>query len=418
MACSLRVLGVSLMCLSAVGCRSSSTTPSSSPPTPVTLGHHEITAESLPAPFHTGDANNGPTVVARPSGAKLILPAGFTADIFAEGGFTRPRWIVVADDGAVLLADSEAGTITELRDADGDGRAESRRVIAKGLDKPFGMAIHPAGHLYVGTTGKVVRFEWKPGNAEVSGAPQTITTLPDLGYREHWTRNVVVAPDGQHLFVTVGSASNVDPEPEPRATILHMKLDGSERRVFASGTRNPIGLAFEPRTRALWAAVQERDRMGDDLVPDYVTAVKDGGFYGWPFAYIGPREDPRRRGEQPELVKKTLVPDVLIQAHSAVLGLTFYEGTMFPTEYHGDAFVALHGSWNRSQRTGYSVARIRMREGKAAGGYDDFLTGWMTAPDSREVWGRPVGLAVAKDGALLVVDDGAKVVWRVAYRTP
>jgi glucose/arabinose dehydrogenase len=203
-----------------------------------------------------------------------------------------------------------------------------------------------------------------------------------------------------------------------RAAISEFNPDGTGHRIYASGTRNPIGLAFQPGTGRLWAAVQERDRLGDDLVPDFVTALQEGGFYGWPYAYMGPNEDPRRAGEQPALVKRTLVPDVLLQAHSAVLGLVFYEGTMFPAEYRGDAFAALHGSWNRSKRTGYKLVRIRFKDGKLVGGYDDFVKGWMLAEDKPEVWGRPVGLLVLADGSMLVTDDGANKIWRLTYRAP
>jgi glucose/arabinose dehydrogenase len=217
------------------------------------------------------------------------------------------------------------------------------------------------------------------------------------------------------LFVSVGSETNDDDDPEPRASILAMRPDGSGARLFARGLRNPVGLALHPQTHALWAAVEERDRLGDDLVPDYVTEVREGGFYGWPFAYLGPHEDPRHQGERPDLVAHSVAPDVLIQAHSAVLGLVFYEGAMFPSEYSGDAFVALHGSWNRSKRTGYKIVRIRFQGERPRGGYDDFVTGWMLDELSRDVWGRPVGLLVAKDGALLVADDGANLVWRVSH---
>ena len=218
------------------------------------------------------------------------------------------------------------------------------------------------------------------------------------------------------MYVTVGSETNVSVEPEPmRASIVEYNPDGTGKRIYASGTRNPIGLDWLPGTRTLWAAVQERDRLGDDLVPDFVTEIKDGGFYGWPYAYMG-FEDPRRKGERPDLVQKTITGNVLIQAHSAILGMAFYQGSMFPREYRGDAFVALHGSWNRNERTGYKIIRIRFRNGKPIGGYDDFLTGWMLDPKSRDVWGRPVGLLVLTDGSMLITDDGANKIWRVTYK--
>ncbi len=378
------------------------------------LAHYDITPASLPAPNEAEDAVNPPRVVARPEGARLNMPPGFKAEMFAEGGFKRLRWITVAPNGDVFVADSEAGQIIILRDKNRDGAAEERFTFASGLKQPFGMAFWK-DYFYVGNTDAVVRFRYQPGQTEATGAPEKITDLPGRGYREHWTRNLEFNPEGTKLYVTIGSQSNVDAEPEPRASILEMNPDGTARRIFASGTRNPIGLAFNPMTKRLWSAVQERDRLGDDLVPDYVTEIKDGGFYGWPFSYVGQNVDPRRRGERPDLVRQSIVPDVLIQAHSAVLGMIFYTGNMFPAEYRGDAFVALHGSWNRSRRTGYKIIRIKFRDGKPVGGYDDFLTGWMLDEDRREVWGRPVGLAMLADGSMLITDDGTNKVWRVTY---
>ena len=378
------------------------------------IAHYDITPASLPAPNEAEDAVNPPRVVARPEGARLNMPPGFKAETFTEGGFKRLRWITVAPNGDVFVADSEAGQIIILRDKNRDGVAEERFTFASGLKQPFGMAFWQ-DYFYVGNTDAVVRFRYQAGQTQATGTPEKITDLPGRGYREHWTRNLEFNPQGTKLYVTIGSQSNVDAEPEPRASVLEMNPDGSNRRIFASGTRNPIGLAFNPTTKRLWSAVQERDRLGDDLVPDYVTEIKDGGFYGWPFSYVGQNVDPRRRGERPDLVRQAIVPDVLIQAHSAVLGLTFYTGNMFPAEYRGDAFVALHGSWNRSRRTGYKIIRIRFRDGKPVGGYDDFLTGWMLGEDRREVWGRPVGLATLADGSMLITDDGTNKVWRVTY---
>ena len=370
----------------------------------------------MPAPdVRQGAADNGPHVVPRPAGAELHLPKGFRARVYAaEGGFKRPRWITIAPNGDAFVADSEAGTIFVLRDANGDGDVDARFTFATGLTQPFGMAF-TNGWLYVGDTDAVVRFPYAPGQTAATAKPQTITELPGGGYNQHWTRDVAFSPDGAHLFVTVGSKTNDDVEDAPRASILVMDPDGKNRRTFASGTRNPTGLAFHPETHALWAAVQERDLLGDDLVPDYLTEVKDGGFYGWPWAYMGHHEDPRHAGERPDRVAATLDPDVPLQAHSAVLGFLFYAGKMFPAEYQGDAFAALHGSWNRTKRTGYAIVRARMNHGRAVGGYEDFVTGWMISEDSRDVWGRPVGLAVDRTGALLVVDDGANQVWRIDY---
>ena len=381
------------------------------------LKHYDIRPADLPPPNDTPDAQNPPKVIPQPEGARLNLPPGFKVNTFAEGGFKRPRWMALAPNGDVFVADPGVNSIFILRDANGDGVAETRFTFASNLNLPFGMAFW-RDYFYVANTNAIVRFRYKPGQTKAEGEAEKVADLPGKGYREHWTRNIIFSPDGKKLYATVGSESNVSVEPEPRAAILEFNPDGSARRILATGTRNPIGLAFRPGTRTLWAAVQERDRLGDDLVPDYVTAITDGGFYGWPYAYADQREDPRRKGERPDLVRKTLVPDVLIQAHSAVLGLVFYDGKAFPAEYRGDAFVALHGSWNRAKRTGYKIIRIRFKNGRPLGGYDDFLTGWMLDEDRPEVWGRPVGLLVLKDGSMLITDDGANKVWRVSYNKP
>ena len=377
--------------------------------------HYNITVADLPpAQVQKGPVNFS-KIVPRPAGAELNLPQGFEISTFAEGDLQRPRWLAQAPNGDVFVAESEGNRISILRDSNGDGKVDERFVFATGLARPFGMAFWK-DYLYVANTDAVVRFAYKAGQTKAEAAPQKIADLPMNGYREHWTRNLILNADGSKLYVTVGSKSNVDAGEEPmRAAISEFNPDGTGHRILASGTRNPIGLAWNPKTRQLWAAVQERDLIGDDLVPDYVTSIKDGAFYGWPYAYIGQHEDPRRKGERPELVQKTIVPDVLIQAHSAVLGLVFYNGAMFPADYRGDAFVALHGSWNRTKRTGYKIIRIRFKDGKPIGGYDDFITGWMTSEESQEVWGRPVGLLVMKDGSMLVTDDGSNKVWRVTY---
>ena len=387
--------------------------------TPGELRHYNITVADLPPPEVQRGPVNPSRVIAKPTEAKLTLPPGFEVSTYAEGNFDRPRWLALAPNGDVFVAESEGKRISILRDANGDGTVEQRFVFAEGLNAPFGMAFWK-DYLYVGNNNAVIRFKYKAGQTKADGAPEKVADLPGNGYREHWTRNLIFNADGSKLYVTVGSKTNVDAGEEPmRAAISEFNPDGTGQRIYASGTRNPIGLGWNPRTRQLWAAVQERDLIGNDLVPDYVTSITDGAFYGWPYAYVGPHEDPRRKGEQPDLVKKTVVPDVLIQAHSAVLGLVFYEGKMFPEEYRGDAFVALHGSWNRQPRTGYKIVRIHFdKNGKPVGGYDDFLTGWMLGPDRPEVWGRPVGLLVLKDGSLLVADDGAMKIWRVSYRKP
>jgi glucose/arabinose dehydrogenase len=292
---------------------------------------------------------------------------------------------------------------------------------------PFGLAFYPPGpnprYLYVGNTGAVVRFPYRSGDLKARGPAQTI--VPDIpsGGRlrggGHWTRDVRFSRDGRKMFVSVGSATNVAEEPDAarreyhRADILEYNPDGSGFRLFATGIRNAVGLAIHPDTGAVWASVNERDGLGDHLPPDYVTRVQPGGFYGWPWYYIGPHQDPRHQGAHPELRDKVIVPDVLVQSHSASLEMVFYTGRQFPQNYFHDAFAAEHGSWNRARRTGYKVVRALLRNGKATGEYQDFMTGFVT-PDGR-VWGRPVGVAVARDGALIVTDDGGDLVWRVSY---
>jgi glucose/arabinose dehydrogenase len=402
---------VSLLCVTSTYAQSSGSITTTNNP----LAHTEIKASDLPAPKLENEVNNNPKVIPQPADATLNVPPGFRVSTFAEGGFTRPRWMQLAPNGDVFVADSMGGKIFVLRDKDKDGVAEERSVFLENQKQPFGIAFWK-DYIYIGNTDAVVRYSYTPGQLKATGEPEKIASLPGQGYREHWTRNILFSPDGKKMYVTVGSESNVSVEPEPmRASITEFNPDGTGKRIYASGTRNPIGLAWLPGTRSLWAAVQERDRMGDDLVPDYVTEIKDGGFYGWPYGYLGV-EDPRRQGERPDLVKQAITPNVLIQAHSAILGMVFYQGRMFPSEYRGDAFAALHGSWNRTQRTGYKIIRIRFKNGKPVGGYDDFLTGWMAAPDKKEVWGRPVGLLVLPDGSMLITDDGANKIWRVSYK--
>ncbi len=375
------------------------------------LQHHDIRIEQLPAPFATPSAGNSPRVVKQPANAALHLPPGFHVAVFADG-LDDPRAMLLAPNGDVLVAEPGAGRILVLRDANKDGVAEGRFTYAKGLDEPFGLALH-AGFLYVGDENAVLRVPYTPGDTASRGAMQKVADLPGGG---HSTRGVIFNRSGTKMYVSVGSDSNVSAGEDPRrAAILELRPDGGGQRVFASGLRNPVGMAWEPVTGALWTAVNERDGLGDELVPDFVTDVKDGAFYGWPYAYLGTHEEPRRRGERPDLVARTIPPALLIQAHSAPLGVAFYDGAMFPSEYRGNLFVALHGSWNRSRRIGYEVIRIPMKNGRPTGGYDDFLTGWMLGETSREVWGRPVCILVLADGSMLISDDGAGKIWRVTY---
>ena len=409
------IMALSLSSVSACAQNSSKEMKSNGQAKTTTLQHYDIKLADLPPPEVQRGPVNFSKVIPRPEGAQLQMPAGFAVIEYAAD-FAKPRWMALAPNGDVFVSESETNRITILRDTNNDGKVDERFTFAEGLARPFGMAFWK-DYFYVGNTNAVIRYKYKAGQTKAEGEPEKLIDLPMNGYREHWTRNILFSQDGKKLYVTVGSKSNVDAGEEPmRAAITEINPDGTGQRIFASGLRNPLGLAWNPTTKQLWAAVQERDLIGNDLVPDYVTSIKEGGFYGWPYTYIGSNIDPRRKGERDDLAKTTIVPDVLIQAHSAILGLVFYEGKMFPKEYQGDAFVALHGSWNRDKRTGYSIIRIRFKNGKPVGGYDDFITGWMLGEDKAEVWGRPVGLLVLKDGSMLIADDGGNKIWRVTYQ--
>ena len=378
-----------------------------------------IKPESLPKPYHTDSSRNFPRTTPAPANAKLQLPSGFAINVFAEGDFGIPRWIIEGANGDLFVSDARKQAIMLLRDTNKDGKidnAAERFTLVEGLNRPFGMAINN-GFFYVGNTNGVVRFKYTIGDTKITSAPEPIAELPAQGYNNHWTRNLLFSPDGKKLYVSVGSGTNVDVEADPRrAAISEYNPDGTGHRIYASGIRNPIGLAWNPTTKELWTAVNERDGLGDDLVPDYATSVKDGGFYGWPYMYIGNNVDPRRADDMKNIrLRQPIVPDVLFEAHCAALGLVFYTGKMFPKEYQGDAFVAMHGSWNRATRSGYKVVRIPMQNGKPEGGYENFLTGWVPDAAGKEVWGRPVGLTMMRDGSMLVVDDGSNKVWRVTY---
>jgi len=374
----------------------------------LTLQHYDIRPENLPAPKATPSVDNGPVVTAKPAGASLLLPPGFSISVFASG-LSGPRYMALAPNGDVFVTETFANRVSVLRDG-------QQFVFARGLNQPFGIAFN-GGFLYIGDSDGIVRYPYTAGQTSAGVLPTMIAPLSSGG--NHSLRNIVFSADGTKIYAGVGSTSNDSPEGDPtRASILEFNADGSGQRIYASGLRNASGLAIEPVTGMLWTAVNERDALGDDLVPDYVTSVTDGGFYGWPYSYLGQHPDPTNPNQRPDLVAKAIVPDVLIQAHSASLGITFYNGPMFPTAWNGDAFVALHGSWNRSKRTGYKVIRIPMQNGHPAGGYDDFVIGWSPDETSRNVWGRPVGLLVLADGSLLISDDGAGVIWRVTYAAP
>jgi len=395
----------------------------------------------LPRPYDTPSVVKHPKVIGWPKGrTPKVVAEGFRVTAFARD-IESPRWIYVLPNGDVLVAQSRtlpkkekeegkkeartvAGTspnkITLLRDADGDGEPEVRETFLEKLNQPFGMALLDGATLYVGTTDALLAFPYKEGLKRIDAKKgRKIMDLPAGGYNNHWTRNVVVGRDGKKLYVTVGSASdhaeNGTREEMLRANVLEVNPDGTALRVFASGLRNPVGLDWEPVSGKLWTAVNERDELGDDLVPDFLTSVREGGFYGWPYSYFGDHEDPRRKGERPDLVKKAIVPDFALGSHTASLGLVFYRGKAFPARYHGGAFIGQRGSWNRSKFAGYRVAFVPFKGGKPSGKEEgeDFLTGFL-ASDS-EAYGRPVGVAVAKDGALLVADEPGNTVWRVSY---
>ena len=407
-----------------------------------------IDVKDLPAPFATPSARNNSSVVARPAAAMLKTLPGFSAKLFASG-LDGARLMRMAPDGDVFLSQGTEGRITVLRIAPGAARPQQVSTFAEGLDQPFGIAFYPAVHpqwVYVADTDAIVRFPYRDGDLKARGPAQTVVAKLTQTSGGHWTRDIQFSPDGRRMYVSVGSASNVADEmpkksladakayddvhglgagwgPEAnRADVLVFDPEGQGApKVYAAGIRNCVALTLRPSTDQLWCAVNERDGLGDNLVPDYVTRVKPGGFYGWPWWWMGGMEDPRRKGERPDLAGKIEIPDVPLQAHSAALGLAFYpqgQGgpAAFPAEYDGDAFVALHGSWNRQLRTGYKVVRLKLKDGAPTGAYEDFLTGFVI--DAKSVWGRPVGVAVARDGALLVSEDGNGTIWRVAYDYP
>lgn len=403
----------------------------------------KITAADLPNPFMTESATLRSQIVPRPAGTLPQAPPGFRVELFADG-LRMPRVIRVAPNGDVFVAETQAGRVLVFRGIAG-GKPRETSVFATGFHEPYGMVFYPPGAnpqwLYVANTDSVVRYAYKAGDLKSTGKPQTIIALlpssrprdevawraydaavaegrpvPDHG---HWTRDLAVSLDGRSLFVGVGSASNLDdPDTHPseahRADILEYTPEGKFVKVYASGVRNPSGIAVNPSTGQLWCSVNERDGLGDNLAPDYISHVEEGEFFGWPWYYIGGNPDPRLKGRHPELKDKVIVPDVLLQSHSASLQMTFYEGKQFPAEYRGDIFASQHGSWNRQVRSGYEVVRVPLKNGKSTGVYEDFLTGFLTP--NGDVWGRPVGAGAASDGSLLVSDDGSGSIWRVSYQ--
>ena len=386
-------------------------------PTPI-----KITLADLPQPYATESASKPPNVISVPDNPTLQVPQGFTVNVFADN-LPQVRWMTLTPDGDVLAVQSKQNKINLLRDKDDDGVAEVKSIFGdrnNNLDQPLGMTF-AGDSFYVANTGEVLKYDYQPGQLKLEGTGTEITQLTPGGYNQHWTRNVVTSPEGNKLYVSVGSRSNVDPEELPRASIQVMNLDGSDRSTYGYGLRNPVGLDFHPITGELFTTVNERDLLGDNLVPDYFTGVKQGGFYGWPYTYLAPNLlDPRRldgnKSERPDLAAKTITPDVLFQSHSAALGVQFYDRQLFPQKYHNGAFVAFRGSWNRDRGTGYKIVFVPFGEDdQPLGYYEDFLTGFLVNPDGPDSFARPVGLLVMPDGSLLLAEDGNGRIYRISY---
>jgi hypothetical protein len=406
---------------------------------------HVFKLAALPAPYSTVSAGNPPKVVEKPAEAGLSVPPHFSVRLFASG-LSGPRLLRVAPNGDIFIAETRANSLRVLRASDGADAPSENQIFADGLDRPFGIAFYPAGEdpqwIYVANNNSVVRFPYRNGDLNTSGPAQVIVPSLTESTGGHSTRDVAFSTNGKRMLISVGSGSNVAEDMSKksadairlwetdhgrgaawdsemnRADILVTDPEGNQPlHTFATGIRNGVGLAVDKNTGELWTSTNERDDLGDDLVPDYITRVKEGGFYGWPWYYLGNHEDPRHAGERPDLAGQAIVPDVLLQAHSASLEIAFYTATSgtaaFPAEYRGDIFAAFHGSWNRNSRTGYKVVRVRLNQGVPTGEYDDFLTGFVV--DASSVWGRPVGVAVAHDGALLVTEDGNGTLWRISY---
>lgn len=403
---------------------------------------HGIT-DTLPAPFATKSCKNFSKVIGWKDGAIPLAPAGFTVTKFADG-FEHPRWLYVAENGDIFVAESNtilkgilklgakisrkiktqhignsANRITMFRDNNKDGVPEKRYVFAENLNQPFGMLILNK-HFYVGNTDALLRFNYNMGDTALVGKGDAIVSLPAGKYNRHWARNIITNKAQDKIYIAVGSGSNVAEKGLEneirRACILEVKPDGTGEKLFASGLRNPAGMAWAPGTNTLWTAVNERDELGDELVPDYFTHVEEGGFYGWPFAYYGKHPDPRMKDHpRPDLVEKTITPDVSLGSHTASLGLVFYTGKSFPSRYQNGAFIAQHGSWNRKELAGYKVMFVPFANGKPSGPPEDFLTGFtVSGSDDSEVRGRPVDVALLADGSMLVTDDVSNTIWRVS----
>ena len=388
---------------------------------------HHITAADLPDPYATNFAAVFSRPVPKPADAWPQAPEGFKVTLYGENLKTQdgkplaPRTLITAPNGDFFVASTNTGKIFVFHGMTADGKAEKMETFAEGLKLPFGLAFYPPGpnpqYLYVGDTDAILRFPYKAGDTKASAAPEAI--VPDLpAGPNHFARGVAFSLDGKHMYISVGSHTNVtdidtDKSEFHRADILVANPDGSDLKVYAAGIRNGSGVTVDPKTGELWTSVNERDELGDNLPPDYITHVQEGGFYGWPWYYAGGHPDPRFPGKHPELKDKAIVPDLLLEPHNASLNITFYDGKVFPKEYQGQLFAAEHGSWNRSVRTGYEVVMAPIKNGRATGEYQDFLTGFVTS--NGDCWGRPVGVTVAKDGSLMVTDDGSNSIWRITY---
>ncbi|WP_173930962.1 PQQ-dependent sugar dehydrogenase [Chelativorans sp. Marseille-P2723] len=402
-----------------------------------------ITPQDLPPPSHhendpeAPDFENAPNLVDAPEGAAPEVPEGFAVEVFATG-LTQPRVIRIAPNGDIFVSESEAGRIAVFAADSAEDLPAEPEAFVEGLDRPFGIAFYPPDepeYIYVGEASQVVRFPYSEGDRTASGEAEIIVS--DIPTERHWTRDLAVSQDGDRLFVSIGSASNVAggmsekteeeiraheethgrgaawDEEENRAVVRVFDPEGDNIENYATGLRNCSGMAVQPDTGNLWCTGNERDHIGPDLAPDFLTTVEEGGFYGWPWYYAGGNEDPAHAGERPDLGEDVITPDVLLQAHSSTMQLVFYDADAFPEEYRGDIFATMRGSWNREYRTGYKVIRALMEDGKPTGVYEDFMTGFVIDEDT--VWGRPTGIAVTPDGALLVSDDANGTIFRITY---
>lgn len=377
---------------------------------------------TLPPPYATESKTNNSKVIGWPKDKTPKAPEGFIVTKFADG-FENPRWTYIAPNKDIFVVESGTRTsknqITVLRDKDKDGKFETREVFISGLNKPFGMLVLK-DFFYIANTDGLYRYPYKNNPLKLETKGEKILELPAGGYNNHWTRNLLASLDGSKIYVSVGSGSNnaehgVDKEVR-RAGILEINPDGTGEKIYASGLRNPVGMDWNPVNKELWTAVNERDELGDDLVPDYITSVKRDGFYGWPYSYFGSIPDPRMKGERKDLVEKAIVPDVPVGAHTASLGLAFYTKDAFPAKYKNGVFVGQHGSWNRSKISGYKVLFVPFKDGKPSGKPEDFLTGFISDENKAEVYGRPVAVTVMNDGSLLVNDDSSNTIWKVTAK--